>query len=209
MITVWGRASSVNVQKVLWALGELDEPYRHEVVGGPYGGLDRPEFTRLTPVRKVPVLVDGETVLWESHAILRHLARTRGGIIAPRGNQVMSLADQWLDYTATTLQPPFIRLFWQKVRLPAAERDEATAEKATTAFLEALDPLEQRLSETQWLAGERFSIADIGPGSLMKRAVDIAAPFEHRSSLARWYEALNQREAFRDTILTSYEELRG
>jgi glutathione S-transferase len=209
VITVWGRASSVNVQKVLWALGELAESCRREVVGGPYGGLDRPEFVRLTPVGKVPVLVDGETVLWESHAILRHLARTRGGIIAPRGTRAMSLADQWLDYTATTLQPPFIRLFWQKVRLPAAQRDAAVAEGAAAAFLDALDPLEQRLSETQWLAGDRFSIADIGPGSLMKRATDIATPLERRPSLARWYKALNQREAFRDTILTSYEELRG
>lgn len=124
------------------------------------------------------------------------------------GRSGFSLADQWLDYTATTLQPPFIKLFWQKVRLPAAERDPAAAEHVAAAFLNALDPLEQRRSETEWLAGDRFSIADIGPGSLMKRACDIAEPLDN-PPLTRWYGALKERAAFRETILTSYEELRG
>ena len=74
---LWGRPSSVNVQKVLWALTELGLPYDHRIVGGKYKGLDAPEFKALTPVPRVPVLQHGVEVVWESHAILRYLAPKR------------------------------------------------------------------------------------------------------------------------------------
>jgi glutathione S-transferase len=69
MITVWGRRNSVNVQKVLWALGELDVPYVRENVGGHFGGNRDPDFLAMNPMGLVPVIRDGDVTMFESNAI--------------------------------------------------------------------------------------------------------------------------------------------
>jgi len=208
VITLWGRSSSVNVQKVIWALDEMDLPYHHEVVGGRYGGTDTPEFAALTPVRRVPVLQDGALVLWESHAILRQLARTRGAPIAP-AEADLPIADQWMEYVTSTLQPSFIRLFWQIVRTRPQDRVEADLPALRRAFLDTLPPLEARLDARPYLAGKAFSMADIAAGSLFYRAKDLCDPFRDHPNIARWYGELTQRPAYGRVVMTSYDELRA
>lgn len=208
MIRLWGRPTSVNVQKVLWALDELALPFAHVIVGGPHGGTDRPDFAALTPVRRVPVLEDGPLALWESHAILRHLARTRGGVIAP-SETAWPVADQWMEYVTSTLQPPFIGLFWQMVRKRPQERSEAAARRHMDGFLAALDPLEDRLGQADWLGGEAFSIADIAAGTLFYRATHLSDPFDGRPALGGWYERLASRPAYGRDVMTNYDELRA
>ncbi len=207
MIKLWGRPSSVNVQKVLWALEELELPYDNVVIGGPHGGNDRPDFAALTPVRRVPVIEDGDVSLWESHAIVRHLARRYGGVIAP-AEADWPIADQWMDYTTSTVQPPFIGLFWQKVRTLPEDRSEAVAARHQAGFFDALEPLEGRLAESDWLAGPDFSMAEVAVGTLFYRATDICEPFSGRPNLEHWYERLTQRPAYQRAVMTSYDELR-
>jgi glutathione S-transferase len=79
MLTVWGRRSSFNLQKVMWLVGELGVEHRHIQVGGRFGGLETPEFRGMNPVGRVPVIDDDGTIVWESHAILRYLAACYGG----------------------------------------------------------------------------------------------------------------------------------
>ena len=78
MLTVWGRRSSFNLQKVMWLGEELKLPHEHIEAGGQFGGLDTPEFRRMNPHGKVPVIDDDGTIVWESHAILRYLAALHG-----------------------------------------------------------------------------------------------------------------------------------
>ena len=78
MLTVWGRRSSFNLQKVMWLVEELAIPHRHIEVGGKFGGLDTPEFSVMNPHRRVPVVDDDGTVVWESQTILRYLAARYG-----------------------------------------------------------------------------------------------------------------------------------
>lgn len=75
MLKVWGRRSAYNVQKVLWAIGELGLAYEHIDVGGSRGQLDTPEFLAMNPHGRIPVIVDGRTSIWESNSIIRYLAR--------------------------------------------------------------------------------------------------------------------------------------
>ena len=77
-LTVWGRRSSFNVQKVLWTLDELGLPYEHRDAGGSYGGLDTPEFLAMNPHGRVPVVRDGSLVVWETHSIVRSWHGTNG-----------------------------------------------------------------------------------------------------------------------------------
>src|SRR3954454_4716056 len=78
MLKVWGRRSSYNVQKVMWLIGELDLAHEHINAGGSAGGLDAPAFLAMNPHGRVPVIRDGDVVVWESHAILRYLAARHG-----------------------------------------------------------------------------------------------------------------------------------
>lgn len=202
---LWGRSSSVNVQKVLWALDELDLPFEHRVVGGKYGGLDDAAFAALTPVRRVPVLQDGGETLWESHTILRHLARRARRLGAPEG-----AVDMWMEFGSTTVQPPFIAVFWQRVRtLPQDRRPEVEASNLA-ALGQALGILEMALDDGRdHIAGPAFSMADIALGSLTYRLrdlyPDIMAPTPR---VAAWADRIARRPAFAARIATSYDELK-
>lgn len=192
---VWGRPSSVNVQKVLWALAESDTAFEHHIVGGKYGGTDTEAFAAMTPLPRIPVLQDGDLTLWESHAILRHLARG-----------VTPLADQWMEYTTSTLQPAFLRLFYEVVRTAPGDRTQ-DPDALIAELLAAVPPLEWQLEKTQWLGGDSFGTADIAAGAMMYRACDLCDPLS--TQVARWYGQLQARPCYQAVVMTSYEELRG
>ena len=78
MLKIWGRRSSFNVQKVMWLVGELGLAHEHIDAGGRAGGLDDQAFLVMNPHGRVPVIADGDAMVWESHAILRYLAARHG-----------------------------------------------------------------------------------------------------------------------------------
>ena len=197
---LWGRASSVNVQKVLWALEERALLYEHKIVGGIFGGNDDPEFAVLTPVRRVPVLQDGDITLWESHAILRYLAR----------GQISPITDMWMEFGSTTLQPPFIGLFWQQVRMRKAEQDKALLKKHIKELHEGLGILETGLVDGRtFLAGDDFSMADIAIGSLFHRIMDLhPAILDTFPKVGEWHANIATRAGYRKWVGTPFDELR-
>lgn len=125
MLKIWGRRSSFNVQKVMWLVGELQLDHTHVDVGGKFGGLDTPAFLAMNPHGRVPVLEDGDVIVWESHAILRYLAARYGGErFWPADPAVRSLADRWMDWAHTSLQPDFLGgVFWGFYRTPDDQRN--------------------------------------------------------------------------------------
>ena len=74
MVTVWGRRNSVNVQKAVWALDEAGVPFERLDAGLEFGQLDTESYGRLNPNRRIPTLIDGDTVVWESNAVTRYVA---------------------------------------------------------------------------------------------------------------------------------------
>lgn len=204
--TIWGRASSTNVQKVTWALTELDLPYERIDCAGPYGKTDTPEFFELNPNRRVPVLQEGDFTLWESHAILRFLAR-RTGRLMPEGEYARALADQWLDFTATTFQPPSGGIFWQVFRNPEGARDEARLKEHRGGLAGAFAAMETRLGAHDWLTGDDFGMADIAAGALMYRLGDMGYLGDIPDGVARWHARLADRPAYRTIVEYPYDEL--
>lgn len=210
MITLWGRLSSANVQKVVWALGELTLAYEHIPLGGKYGGNSEPAYLAHNPNGLVPTLRDGDLVVWESHAIVRYLAAAYGaGTLWPAAPRERAIADQWMDWSASTFQPAWLGLFWKFFRVPPLERDAAAIEQSINATKRALDILDARLAVSPFLAGDGLTYADIAAGVALFRlttmGVDVPLPHE----VARWHARLNQREAFRAAVNVDYEELRG
>lgn len=201
---LWGRPSSVNVQKVLWALSELDLAFENKVVGGKYGGLDTPAFAKMTPMARVPVLQDGDVALWESHSILRYLAQRAGK------PGVTPQADMWMEFGSTTLQPPFIGLFWQRVRMTPQEQNPKLLAGHLSALTEGLKVLNTGLSDGRgYVAGATFTMADIALGSLFYRIMDLYPDMlDAYPDVARWHAAISARPGYLKWIATSYDELK-
>jgi glutathione S-transferase len=209
-ITLWGRHSSCNVQKVMWALDELNLRYDHVRVGGPFGGLDTPAYAALNPNRKVPTLRDGGCVVWESHAIVRYLAAqysARG--LWPNDPARRATVDQWTDWTATTFQPAWISLFWRVVRTPAEQHDQAAIAEALQTTNAALAIMDRRLGEMPYLGGEQLSYADIAAGVAMYRWITMPIERPAVANVEAWFKRLTDRPPYRRTVCVTYADLVG
>jgi len=211
MLTIYGRKSSFNVQKVMWLVGELDIAHRHVELGGAFGGLDEPAFRAMNPHGRVPVIVDGETTVWESHAILRYLAARYGdGALWSDDPAVRAQWERWMDWAQTTLQPDFLTgVFWGFYRTPAPQRDMPTVEEKIRRSARHLQLLDTILADRTFLLGDRLSLANIPAGTHLYRyfGIDIARP--RVPNVERWYRTLQARPAYRAHVMVPFEELFG
>jgi len=209
-ITLWGRLSSCNVQKAVWALEELELPYGHVPLGGRHGGNDAPEYRALNPNGLVPTLRDGDLVVWESHTVVRYLGAEYGsGLLFPQQARDRAAADQWTDWTATTFQPAWIGLFWAKVRTPEAEQDAVAIARAHDATVRCFQLLEDRLGQSRYLGGHDFTYADIVAGVSLYRWSTMEIDRPSLPHVEAWHERLNERAAFRKAVNVPYDELVG
>jgi len=210
LIRVWGRFSSANVQKVMWALDELDLAYEHIPAGGAFGGLDTPEFRAMNPNGLVPVIDDDGTVLWESGAIVRYLAAEYGdGGLWPSQPRVRALADRWMEWNATTLQPHVIGHFWGWWRTPEPQRDAAANAELWRLAAADWGLLDDLLATQPYLGGERLTMADIPSGTLAYRYFTLPLERPSLPNVEAWYARLCERPAYRSRVMVSYDELFG
>jgi glutathione S-transferase len=181
MLTIWGRKSSFNLQKVMWLVGELQLAHRHIEVGGQFGGLDAAEFRAMNPHGKVPVIEDDGTVVWESHAILRYLAARYGrGSFWHDDPAERSLSDRWMDWSHTTLQPDFLTgVFWGFYRTPEAQRDLPAIGRKVKACARHFTLLDRHLAGRAFMLGEALTLADIPIGTSLYR-YSISISIVHR-----------------------------
>ena len=209
-ITIWGRRSSFNVQKVLWVLDLLQLRYRHIELGGRFGGLDTPEFEALNPHKKVPVLQDDDLIVWESHTIIRYLAaKYSSSTLWREMPSQRSHIDRWLDWTATRLQPDFMALFWGYYRTPAADRNQAAIQQARENCTRDYDLLNYHLHDSDFLYGDRLTLADIPPGATLHRYFTMGVDVPKPSNVVKFYQRLCEMEEYRRHIIIPYEELFG
>lgn len=211
MLTLWGRTDSFNVQKVRWLLEELALPHETVPAGGAFGRLDEPAFRALNPHGKVPVLVDGATAVWESHAILRYLAARYGGpAFWPADPAARAAADGWMDWAQTALQPAFLDgVFWGHYRTPPADRDTAAVARALARTAELFARLDRALADRPFLLGEHLTLADIPAGTALFRWFSIDIPRPDHRHVRRWYDRLQQRPAYREAVMVPFDHMEG
>ena len=211
MLTIWGRRSSFNVQKVMWLVGELRIEHRHIDAGGQFGGLDTPEFRTMNPHGRVPVIDDNGTVVWESHAILRYLAARYGpSQFWSEDASERSQADRWMDWAQTALQPDFLMgVFWGFYRTPESQRNWPAIREKIARCASHFQLLDTMLAERWFLCGDALSLADIPAGTSLFRyfGLDIERP--SLPHVQAWYDRLQEREAYRDHVMVPFSELRG
>ena len=210
-IKLWGRATSVNVQKVTWCLTELGLTYDRMDAGGAFGGLDDPSYIALNPNRRVPTLVDGDLVLWESNAICRYLFDVYGEVGFPKCETIAenAQADMWMEWFQNNVYARFIELFYQVVRLPPSQRDAEKKTKALQSVTKALKIADETLADRDFMSGSRFGLGDIPIGSCLYRYYTMNIDRASLPSLARYYERLVERQAYRDHVMIDYSSLQG
>jgi len=198
-----GRKSSSNVQKVLWCCAELGIEYEREDAGREFGVVDTDAFFQINPNRRVPVLIDGDFILWESNAIVRMLSAKHGhGSFFPEDLQVRANADRWMDWQLATLGPGFTAMFHGLVRDKPENRNMDAINKSIVATQENLEILNSYLADTAFIAGDELTMGDIPIGIYAYRwyAFD---DLERKPlpNLERWYASLQDRPAFREFVM--------
>ena len=202
MLTIHGRENSSNVQKVVWALTEMDVPYERTDAGGAFGVVNEPHYLAMNPNARVPVMDDDGFVLWESNAIVRYLAAKFGaGGLSPSDPQHHAEADRWMDWQQTTVGPNLTPIFWGLVRSPEAERDAAAIEAARLAMIPIMQILDRNLAGRSHVAGDRFTMADIPLGIMAYRWLNLVDDRPEMPHLESWYAGLTGRAAFRSRVL--------
>ena len=209
MLKVWGRRSAFNVQKVMWLLGELSLEHEHVEAAGSAGRLDDPAFLAMNPHRRIPVIDDGGTVVWESHTILRYLAARHGGGFWSDDPAERSRAERWMDWSQTTLQPAFMDLFWGYWRTPETQRDEAAVADALARCLELYGLLDRWLADRAFLAGDDFGLADIPAGTTLHRFFGMGLDLPPLPRVEAWHGRLAARPAWREHVMLPFDDLYG
>lgn len=147
-------------------LREVDAPHTLQLVDRANNGHKAPEYLKLNPNGLIPVLVDGDLVLYETAAILMHLADTHptAGLAPALGSAERAHYYKWMLWLSNTLQATLIHYFYperwvDEGHTEAAAQVKAHAESKAVACLQQIDDQLARHGGP-WLLGERYSAAD-------------------------------------------------
>ncbi|MGZ5032602.1 MAG: glutathione S-transferase family protein [Usitatibacter sp.] len=198
MLKIWGRLSSVNVQKVVWCADELGLAYERIDAGGKFGVNDTPAYLAMNPNGLVPVIEEDGFVLYESNAIVRYFAaRDPAATLWPADPRGRADVDRWMEWQSTSYTPAMTAIFWQLIRTPPDKRDAAAIEASRARSEKLSGILDVHLTGRRYLAGDRFSAADIVVGCAAHRWLHLPVARETRPNLERWYGELALRPGSR------------
>ena len=202
MLKVYGRNNSVNVQKVMWLIAELGLEHERVDVGGAFGQNDQDWYLSLNPMGRVPVLDDDGYILWESHSILRYLARQYGaGTWYSAAPKACGDVDKWIDWQIGFQQPAITPAFWNLIRTAEADRDMAAVQASSTETARLYAIVEAHLQGRDFMAGDHLTIADMPVGAMTYRWYGLDMEHPDYPNLAAWYDRLAQRPAFQEHVM--------
>ena len=200
MIRFWGRTSSINVRKVLWTLQEAGVPFERIDAGLAYGVVDAADYVAKNPNRLVPLLEDGDFVLWESNAIVRYLCARYAPALYPQDLRARFDAERWMDWQQTTLNRAGGAAFLQLVRTPAEQRQAAVIDASRAAMAPLIGLLDKHLESRCWMSGDAFSMADIPVACDIHRWWNLPQPTPDAPHVQRWFSAILARPATRGVL---------
>jgi glutathione S-transferase len=194
VIKLYGIPAS-RASRCLWMLEELGVAYENVPVNF-VGDVRKPEFLKLNPNGRIPVLDDDGCVLFESLAINLHLARKYDAGLWPNSQDDQSRAIQWSVWAMTELEPPLMSVLLNRVLLPAEQRDEAKAAAGAQALPKPIAVLDGALAGRETLLGGAFSVADLNVASVLALGAKLgAADLSSAANAAAWLARCTARPA--------------
>jgi glutathione S-transferase len=202
MIKIWGRNTSSNVQKAMWAIGEIGLPYERIDIAGPFGKNREPAYLAMNPNGLVPTLEEEDGfLLWESNSIVRYLAaKHRATVLEPADLRMRANASKWMDWQLAVAGPAIFECFWGLIRTPPEKRNHAAIEESKKKTTAAMTMVDQQLAKTAYLAGGGFSYGDIPVGIIAYRFRQLVPERPPLPNFERWYAAISARQPFKDHI---------
>jgi len=191
MLELYGKPTSINVRKVLWLCAGLDLAVQH------HAAPDAELLRGLNPNAQVPVLREGDFVLWESNSICRYLA-TRAGRndLLPVEPQARARVEQWMDWQASDLNTAWRHVFMARVRGHADYPDDARAEAGLAQWNRLMAMLDAQLARHTYVASEDFTLADIVLGLSTQRWRSTPGGKPVLANVDAWFERLRRQPGF-------------
>ena len=198
MLRILGKASSINVRKVMWTCAELQIPFEREDWGSGLRSTDSPEFLALNPCAMVPVIQDDDFTLWESNSIIRYLvARYDGSHLYPADARERARIDQWLDWQPSELNRSWSYPLMSLVRKSPDYQDPEALAAGCRAWSRNMEILDRQLEKTgAYVSGKQFSLADIPIGLSVNRWFETPLAHPHLPAVNAYYERLSQRPGY-------------
>jgi glutathione S-transferase len=195
MLRVLGRATSGNVQKVLFYLEETGTPYNREDYGRQFNNTGG-DYLKLNPNGKVPTVVDGDTVIWESHTILRYLATKAGKTdLYPTDAAARTQVERWMDWLLASVNYQYVQVFKDSKK---AENERAATFAADAKELGAqLEILDKAIAGKAFIAGDKLTLADIAMGPIVHRCLDFPIQLPALTNLRAWRDKLKEKASFK------------
>lgn len=199
MLKILGRSTSINVRKVLWLCAEINLPFMQEMWGAGFRSASDPEFLALNPGGLIPVVRDGDFVLWESNTICRYLAaKHQRHDLLPIEIQEKALVEQWMDWTSTELNNAWRYAFLGLVRKSPEYSDAAAIAASIKNWNRLMGLVEDQLKKTgAYVTGKNFTLADIVVGVATHRWKRSPIDRPDFPALDAYYHGLTQRPAFK------------
>jgi len=200
MLRILGKSQSINVRKVMWTCAELGLPFAREDWGSGYQPTDTPAFLALNPNGLVPVLVDGDVVLWQSNTICRYLATRAGDTpLLPLDAAARARVEQWMDWQATELNDAWRYAVMGLVRKSPAHTDPVQIAASAFQWNRMMGILERQLERTgAYVTGDTFTLADVLIGLSVNRWR--MTPIDHAPlpAVLAYEERLFERPGYRE-----------
>jgi glutathione S-transferase len=201
MLKIWGRNTSSNVQKAMFAVGELGLAHERIDIGGAFGKNREPAYLAMNPNGLVPTLEEDGFLLWESNSIIRYLAAKFGaGTLEPSDLRTRALASKWMDWQLSVLGPAITPVFWGMIRTPPEQRDQKAIDEGKVKTTAAVKILDEQFAKTPYAAGDAFSMGDIPIAIMCYRYRELVPERPAFENFERWYAAIAARKAFRDHV---------
>jgi glutathione S-transferase len=202
VIKIWGRNTSSNVQKVMWAVSEIGLPHERIDVGGPFGKNREAAYLAMNPNGLVPTLEEEDGfLLWESNSIVRYLAaKHSAAMLEPADLRARARASAWMDWQLSVLAPAITPGFIGLIRTPPEKRDHAAIEESKKRTTAAIAILDTALAKTAYVAGDTFSYGDIPNAVMANRYRQLVPERPLFRNFERWFAAISARQAFKDQV---------
>ena len=195
MLQLYGNSRS-RAMRCLWMLEEMGKPYQLIEKSTRSDDLQSAEYLRLNPNARIPTLVDGDLVLWESMAINLYLAQKYEGPMHCPGPEVVGLAAQWSFWAMLETEALLLDLLNHRAVLPEFARDPSYAERDELLLKKPLDVLNGALVEHDYLVGNSFTVADLNVASILVWGKMARLNLSGHPQVTRWLDGCLARSGY-------------
>ena len=204
MIQLYGRRNSINVQKVSWALCELNIEFKWHDEYGKFGKVNVENYEKINPQLIVPTLDHNGYIIKQSNAIVRYLYRKYTDVYEISKDEDIAIAESWMEFQTTDLQLNMTPIFWGLVRNPPKDRDQELIDKNIILLNKKFEIFDKFLEDRDYILNNKFGMSDIIMGAASYRYLSLPIERSNLSNLKGWFEKISKRDCFKHNILGTF-----